>query len=512
MLQDFIIVVYKQLFKDTKRIVFRATTMYIGLDLGTSGLKAVLMNEAGEIISSKDYSYPVKQPKPLWSEQSPDDWWIACQLAFDDFHSQKLLKNVKGIGIGGQMHGAVLIDSEGEVLRPAILWNDGRSWEACKTLESMVDGCREITGNLMMPGFTAPKLLWVQEHEPEIFEAIDKVLLPKDYLRYKLTGEFYSEMSDAAGTMWLDTKKRCWHEGLLNASGLDLCHMPTLVEGSDIGGYLKGALAARWDMDAVPLAGGAGDNASAAIGMGLVNAGQSMLSLGTSGVIFSVSREFQQNSEEALHSFCHAVPDKWHLMSVHLSAASCVQWFADAVVNSPVSQIFDEEGLLNVEVSRAPLFLPYLTGERTPLNNAFAVGNFFGLTANTSQIDMLYAILEGVGFAFKDGLAAMQKAGAEVKELDVLGGGARSPFWRDLLASILDCNILYRAGAEVAAGLGAARLAQLAASESLAIDTVCTSAELLSTHQPNNEHQALLNLRYARFTAVKTALLPFFKA
>ncbi|MFC3123123.1 xylulokinase [Agaribacter flavus] len=485
--------------------------MYVGLDLGTSGLKAVLMNEEGDILSSKDYAYPVQQPKPLWSEQVPEDWWNACQLAFDDLYEAQLLKNVKGIGIGGQMHGAVLLGEEGDVLRPAILWNDGRSWKACEALEQQVKNSRDITGNLMMPGFTAPKLLWIQENEPEIFSKIHKVLLPKDYLRYKLSGSYFSEMSDAAGTMWLDTKNRAWHKGLLNACGLTLSHMPELVEGSDVAGQLLPGLAERWEINRVPLAGGAGDNACAAVGMGIVEAGQSMLSLGTSGVIFSVSPAFQQNCEEALHSFCHALPDKWHLMSVHLSAASCVQWFADAVAHTKVSDIFDETGLSKVDVSRAPVFLPYLSGERTPLNNAFAVGNFFGLTVNTRQIDMLYAILEGVAFAFKDGLAAMQNAGHPVRELDVLGGGARSPFWRDLLASVLDCNVLYRAGAEVAAGLGAARLAKLAVEENACLSEVCRSAELISTHQPNSERQALLMNRYSKFTALKTALLPFFK-
>lgn len=302
--------------------------MYIGIDLGTSGVKAILLNEQGDVVASHTEKLTVSRPHPLWSEQDPEQWWSATDRAVKALGQQHSLREVKALGIAGQMHGATLLDEQQKVLRPAILWNDGRCGEECVMLENQVPQSRAITGNLMMPGFTAPKLLWVQRHEPEIFKQIDKVLLPKDYLRLRMTGDFASDMSDAAGTMWLDVAKRDWSDVMLAACKLTRAHMPALYEGSEITGTLLPDVAKAWGMQEIAVVAGGGDNAAGAVGVGMMNAGQAMLSLGTSGVYFAVSDGFLSKPESAVHSFCHALPERWHLMSVMLSAASCLDWAA----------------------------------------------------------------------------------------------------------------------------------------------------------------------------------------
>lgn len=300
--------------------------MYIGIDLGTSGVKAILLDEHGQLLASHTEALTISRPQPLWSEQDPQDWWQATDRAMLSLGRQHGLRQVQAIGLTGQMHGAVLLDHRQQVLRPAMLWNDGRSFEQCRQLEQAVPRSRAITGNLMMPGFTAPKVQWVRQHEPHIFSQIDKVLLPKDYLRWRLCGVFASDLSDAAGTLWLDVARRDWSDEMLAACGLTRSQMPALFEGSQLTGRLNAELAQRWDMPQAPVAAGGGDNAAGAIGVGLYQPGQAMLSLGTSGVYFAVSDGFLSNPASAVHSFCHALPDTWHLMSVMLSAASCLNW------------------------------------------------------------------------------------------------------------------------------------------------------------------------------------------
>ena len=278
--------------------------MYIGIDLGTSGVKVILLNEQGDVVASQAEKLTVSRPHPLWSEQDPEQWWLATDRAVKALSQQHSLRGVKALGIAGQMHGATLLDKQQKVLRPAILWNDGRCAEECVMLENLIPQSRKITGNLMMPGFTAPKLLWVQRHEPEIFRQTEKVLLPKDYLRLRMTGDFASDMSDAAGTMWLDVAKRDWSDVMLEACGLTREHMPALYEGSEITGTLLPAVAQSWGMSEVPVVAGGGDNAAGAVGVGMMNAGQAMLSLGTSGVYFAVSDGFLSKPESAVHSFC----------------------------------------------------------------------------------------------------------------------------------------------------------------------------------------------------------------
>ncbi|MGL6261123.1 xylulokinase [Vibrio sp. WXL103] len=483
--------------------------MYIGIDLGTSGVKVIVLDDGDNILASETESLTVQRPYELWSEQEPEQWWHATCAAMDKLSQQMDLSNVAAIGLSGQMHGATLLDEQNRVLRPAILWNDGRCFEECLELEELVPNSRQITGNLMMPGFTAPKLKWVQKHEPEIFAQVAKVLLPKDYLRYQLSGDFASEMSDAAGTMWLDVAKRDWNDELLKATDLTREQMPKLYEGSEITGTLLPELAERWGMDCVPLIAGGGDNAAGAVGVGITQPGQAMLSLGTSGVYFAVSDGFLANPESALHSFCHALPKTWHTMSVILSAASCLDWVAKLTNQPDVGTMLDE-----VESDASPssklVFLPYLSGERTPHNDPKAKGVFFGLTHETSRADMAQAVLEGVGFALADGLDAVHQTGMVPEEISLIGGGARSSYWRQMLADIFGHRLVYRSGGEVGPALGAARLARLAVAKGATLADVCPEPELVAIHEPNPQRTQALAEKRATYKNLYTSLKDLF--
>lgn len=459
--------------------------MYLGVDLGTSGIKVIITNPEGQIVDSQSAELTVSRPQPLWSEQNPADWWLAFCDVMDNLSSRPYLSQVKAIGLSGQMHGATLLDKNAEVIRPAILWNDGRSAAECEELEKAVPNSRQTTGNIMMPGFTAPKLLWLQHHEPQNFARIDKVLLPKDYLRWLLTGDFASDMSDAAGTLWLNTQKRDWDIELLAACGLNLAQMPQLFEGNQITGALQTGLANRWGLDEVPVIAGAGDNAAGAIGVGLIKPGQGMISLGTSGVYFVVTDQFSQQAELAVHSFCHALPNRWHLMSVMLSAASCLDWFAKQLVEEDIGQLLEQLENNPVNQKTAPYFLPYLSGERTPHNDPLAKGAFIGLTHDTNKLDMLHAVLEGVCFAFADGVDALHQSGTKATEITVIGGGAQSVYWRQLMADVLNTKITFRKGGEVGPALGAARLAQLAMEPEVSIEQICPQPEAVQIHTAN---------------------------
>jgi xylulokinase len=448
--------------------------VYLGIDLGTSSVKAVLVDDSQRAIESGTAALEVQRPHPLWSEQDPESWWTATRAAIETLRTRAPapFSAVRGIGLSGQMHGATLLDAADRPLRPAILWNDGRSAPECAELERRAPESRDITGNLAMPGFTAPKLLWVAEHEPAAFARVARVLLPKDYLRLRLSGEHASDMSDAAGTLWLDVGARCWSEVMLAASRLSLRNMPRLVEGSEPAGALRRELADEWGLrPGVAIAGGAGDQAAGAAGVGVIRPGQALLSLGTSGVLFAATDAFAPYPEGGVHTFCHCLPATWHQMSVILSAASCVSWLASALgVRS------EAELLAEVQASERRgglLFLPYLSGERTPHNDPHARGVFFGLSHDTTRADLGRAVLEGVAFALADGQSALLAAGAKIESLAVIGGGARSRFWGRILASALDRPLAYSGGAEVGPAFGAARLARLAVTGEAA-DAVCT--------------------------------------
>ncbi|QPS85999.1 xylulokinase [Serratia plymuthica] len=481
--------------------------MYIGIDLGTSGVKIILLGEQGQLLASQSEALPISRPHPLWSEQAPQDWWHATDRAMLALGKQHSLQQVKAIGLSGQMHGATLLDDRQRVLRPAILWNDGRSAAQCQALERAVPQSRHITGNLMMPGFTAPKLLWVQQHEPHLFSQIDKVLLPKDYLRWCMTGEFAGDMSDAAGTGWLNVAQRDWSDEMLAACGLSRRHMPQLFEGNQITGQTHIELARRWGMPPVPVVAGGGDNAAGAIGVGLYQAGQAMLSLGTSGVYFAVSDGFLSNPASAVHSFCHALPDTWHLMSVTLSAASCLDWVCKLTNVDSVATL-----LRNVEQAppaEAPLwFLPYLSGERTPHNNPNAKGAFWGLTHQHGPNDLARAVLEGVGFALADGMDVLHASGLQPSSITLIGGGARSPFWRQMLADISGQRLEYRTGGDVGPALGAARLAQIALNPQRPLSDLLPELPLEQLHEPDAERHRYYAARRSTFRELYTCLLP----
>lgn len=481
--------------------------MYIGIDLGTSGVKAILLNEQGDVVASHTEKLTVSRPHPLWSEQDPEQWWSATDRAVKALGQQHSLREVKALGIAGQMHGATLLDEQQKVLRPAILWNDGRCGEECVMLENQVPQSRAITGNLMMPGFTAPKLLWVQRHEPEIFNQIDKVLLPKDYLRLRMTGDFASDMSDAAGTMWLDVAKRDWSDVMLAACKLTRAHMPALYEGSEITGTLLPDVAKAWGMQEIAVVAGGGDNAAGAVGVGIMNAGQAMLSLGTSGVYFAVSDGFLSKPESAVHSFCHALPERWHLMSVMLSAASCLDWAAKLTGLASVPALIDAAQQAD-EHAEPVWFLPYLSGERTPHNNPQAKGVFFGLTHQHGPAELAQAVLEGVGFALADGMDVVHACGVQPASITLIGGGARSEYWRQMLSDISGLQLDYRTGGDVGPALGAARLAQIAMNPQRPLSDLLPQLTLEQAHYPDAGRHALYQHRRETFRRIYQQLQP----
>jgi len=438
--------------------------VFLGLDVGTSGVKAVLEDEAGALVATASRPLTLSHPKPLWSEQNPDDWVAASVGAVDDLarlHPRETA-SVSGIGLSGQMHGATLLGRDGRPLRPAILWNDGRSQTECAELERRCPELHAIAGNLAMPGFTAPKLAWVAKHEPAIFAEVAKVLLPKAYVRYRLSGEMVEDMSDAAGTLWLDVGARRWSEALLAATGLDLSHMPRLVEGNAPSAVLSPDLAQRWGMaNNVVIAGGAGDNAASAIGLGAITPGDAFLSLGTSGVLFRVTDRFAPAPKAAVHAFCHALGGLWHQMGVMLSAAASLAWLA-RILETPEAALLAPLGA-TVERPSPVQFLPYLDGERTPHNDAHADGAFVGLRSAAGRGDLVQAVLEGVAFAARDMLAALGRSAQPITELDLVGGGSRSVVWAQIMADVLGVRVHRVEEGEVGAAIGAARLGRLAA-------------------------------------------------
>lgn len=475
--------------------------MYLGLDLGTSELKALLLDEHHAVVGTASAPLSVQRPHPGWCEQHPADWWQALEQVMDHLHHHhpQALARLQGVGLSGQMHGAVLLDARQTVLRPAILWNDGRSTMQCEQLTAAVPGLHRITGNLAMPGFTAPKLLWVQTHEPAVFAQVNRVLLPKDWLRLQLTGEAASDMSDASGTLWLDTAHRDWSDEVLAACGLDRSHMPRLLEGSEVSGWLKPQWCQRWGLPArVPVAGGAGDNAASAVGTGMVAAGQGFVSLGTSGVIFLVGSGYRSAPELAVHSFAHALPGRWHQMAVMLSAASAFGWVTRLTGFASEAELANQLALMPLQRrDRAPLFLPYLQGERTPHNNAKARGVFFGLDSGHEAPDLAYAVIEGVTLGLMDGWCAMGQRGQSGRALTLVGGGARNDTWAHMIASGLNAPIERPRGAHAAAAIGAARLGWLAAGGGL--DEVCQPLPTDQAFHPDADQSTSLLGRSERF-------------
>ncbi|MCA1324356.1 xylulokinase [Herbaspirillum sp. alder98] len=484
--------------------------MYLGIDLGTSEVKAVAIDDSGQILALAGSPLDVTRLHPRWSEQQPEHWWQACGQTMAALRRQlgeQRWRTVSSIGLSGQMHGAVLLDEHDQVLRPAILWSDSRSAPECAELTNRAPRLHALAGNLAMPGFTAPKLMWVARHEPELFARIACVLLPKDWLRLRMTGTRISDPSDAAGTLWLDVEARDWSDELLAASGMRRDQMPALVDGSAVSATLLAEVAQAWGLSpGVTVAGGAGDGAASAVGIGAINPGDGFLSLGTSGVLFVVNDRFSPNPARAIHAFCHTLPQRWHQMSVMLSAASCLRWFCRLCsVDEPT--LLAEIGQQGTEqLAQAPLFLPYLSGERTPHNDPYALGVFHGLSPEHQRAALGYAVLEGVAFGMVDGLDALRAAGSDVSQLSLVGGGARSPYWAQLIADALDVRIVTHVGGEAGGALGAARLAWLAAGGSE--EEVCRKPEIHAVHEPDPVRHAALQVRLQRYRQIYTPYPP----
>ncbi|MBX4868646.1 xylulokinase [Rhizobium bangladeshense] len=479
--------------------------MYLGLDLGTSGVKAMLIDGDQKIVGSANGSLDVSRPHSGWSEQEPAHWVRATEEAVAGLKAKhpKEFAAIKGIGLSGQMHGATLIDAADKILRPCILWNDTRSHVEAASLDAD-PRFRALTGNIVFPGFTAPKLAWVKKHEPEIFAKVAKVLLPKDYLRLWLTGDYISEMSDSAGTSWLDTGKRGWSSELLAATDLSKEQMPALVEGTEQAGRLRPELAAQWGISGtVVVAGGAGDNAASACGMGTVSDGAAFVSLGTSGVLFAANGSYLPKPESAVHAFCHALPNTWHQMGVILSATDALNWHS-GVTGKSAAELTGELG----ETLKAPsgvTFLPYLSGERTPHNDAVIRGAFIGLEHESSRVVLTQAVLEGVAFAIRDNLEALRSAGTGIARVTAIGGGSRSLYWLTSIATALGVPVDLPADGDFGAAFGAARLGLIAATGADPI-AVCTPPVTASTVEPVSALKGAYEDAYQRYRAFYPAI------
>jgi len=475
--------------------------MYLGLDLGTSGLKGVVVALDQTILAETTAPLSVARPFSGWSEQDPADWIAACEAVLTALGAKVDLKGIDAIGLSGQMHGATLLDASDKILRPSILWNDTRSAKEAVELDAD-PRFRAISGNIVFPGFTAPKLVWCARHEPELFGKVAKVLLPKDYLRLWLTGEHVAEMSDAAGTSWLDTGGRDWSDDLLAATGLTRAQMPRLVDGSEVSGHLCGDLAARFGLCAgIPVAGGGGDNAASAVGVGVVKAGQAFVSLGTSGVLFAASDAYQPDAASAVHSFCHALPDTWHQMGVILSATDALNWFA-ANLGEDAAALTGSLGALQAP-GRA-IFLPYLGGERTPHNDAAIRASFLHLDHAADRAAMVRAVLEGVTHAVRDSYDALTGTGTRIESLIAVGGGSRSDYWLKAIATSLGLPISVPVAGDFGGAFGAARLAMMAATGAGA--EIATAPQIAKTIEPDTTLTSAFAEAHARYRAAYTAL------
>ncbi|MCL4122614.1 UNVERIFIED_CONTAM: hypothetical protein GTU68_067415 [Idotea baltica] len=471
--------------------------MYLGLDLGTSGLKALVVGADGASITTAHAEYEVSQPNANWSEQDPDDWIAACKSVFQQLRKTlgDEFKNIRAISLSGHMHGAVVVDKNGKSLRPCILWNDMRSEHEAAQLDAN-PAFREQSGNIVFPGFTAPKLMWIKNNEPDTFKSIHKVMLPKDYLLFWMTNRYVSDMSDAAGSSWLNVGTRAWSQTLIDASEMRMDQMPELVEGSQIIGQLSREIADEFGLasDVKIIAGGA-DNAVAACGVGAAQEGQGFVSLGTSGVLLTAKNGYHPAPETAVHTFCHAIPERWYQMGVMLSATNSLNWLADTLNMKPSALSALCQGPITGPSD--VIFLPYLTGERTPHNDAEIGGAFIGLKANTTPADLCQAVMEGVAFALRDCLEALKSTGTKLDEILAIGGGTKSAFWLESLATILNLQLALPEKGDFGAALGAARLAMIGDGADIA--TTLVSPTIATRIAPDQNLQPKYEAAYQRF-------------
>ena len=476
--------------------------LYIGVDLGTSAVKLLLMDSEGKIQNIVSKEYPLYFPHPGWSEQKPEDWFTQSMEGIKELTGGCDKSEVAGISFGGQMHGLVALDKDDKVIRPAILWNDGRTGEETDYLNQAVgkDRLSEYTANIAFAGFTAPKILWMKKHEPENFEKICKIMLPKDYLAYCLSGSFCTDVSDASGMLLMDVKNRCWSDEMLKICGITKEQLPRLYESYEVVGNLKPEIAAELGLSAdVKVIAGAGDNAAAAVGTGTVGDGMCNISLGTSGTIFISSKTFGVDQNNALHSFAHA-DGHYHLMGCMLSAASCNKWWNEDILKT--KDFAAEQANITKLGENQVFYLPYLMGERSPHNNPDARAMFIGMSMDTTREDMTQAVLEGVTFGLRDSLEVAKSLGIKIERTKICGGGAKSPLWKKILANIMNLKVDVIESEEGPA-LGGAMLAAVGCGEYPDVKTIAEKVvKVVDTVEPEPELVAKYEERYQKFRKI----------
>ncbi len=485
--------------------------MYLGIDLGTSSVKAVVVDGEQRIIASATAPLTVARPKALWSEQNPADWWAAVEQTIAELRQRagKAWAEIRAIGLSGQMHGAVLLDAAGEPIRPAILHNDGRAHAEAEELNRKLPTIGTIAGVPAMPGFAAPKLLWLARHEPEVLGRARHLLLPKDYLRFRLTHGFATDMCDASGALLLDGAKREWSPEIAAAAGIPLAMLPTALEGNAVSGLLQGAVAKEWGLPpGIIVATGAGDAAAGAVASGAVNEGDAFISLGTATQYFVARESYRPSPEHLIHTFCHALPGRWFQMAALLNGAGALAWAAGLLGREDIGELLEDTERAFTGPSPV-LFLPYLSGERTPHNNPHAKGVLFGLTPATTPEQVTQAVLEGVALSLADAQGYLEATGPLPPRIAVNGGGSKSRFWMKILASALNRTVLLQDGSEAGPAFGAARLARLAATGE-DVTAVCTKPPIAAEVAPDPALAAAYADRLTRFRALYRAVAPLF--
>ncbi|MDX1615138.1 MAG: xylulokinase [Candidatus Promineifilaceae bacterium] len=491
--------------------------LLLGIDISTTGAKALLIDSQGQVISSATTSLTLQSPRPLWSEQDPNEWWAGTQASIRQALSAANVTaaEIAAIGLTGQMHGLVLLDKEGQVLRPAILWNDQRTGDQCDEIRRRLgkETLIQITGNDALTGFTAPKILWVQQHEPAVYARASHILLPKDYIRYRLTGEFAMDRAGGAGTLLFDLGQRTWSDEVLAALEIDPDLLPPTFEGPQVTGQVSDEAAARTGLRAgTPVVGGGGDQAAQAVGVGAVQPGIIALTLGTSGVVFATTTAPLVEPEGRLHAFCHAVPDRWHFMGVMLSAAGSLQWHRDTLAPDVPFERLVLEAESVPPGGEGLLFLPYLTGERTPYPDPLARGAWVGLTVRHTRANMTRAVLEGVAFGIKDSFTLIGQSGlGDIDQVRISGGGAKSPLWRQIMADVLGVELVTVNTTEGAA-FGAALLAGVGAGAFDSVPAACEQTIVVTGRTSPGEQAKAYPAYYEHYQALYPALADSFKA
>ncbi|MDY4126613.1 MAG: xylulokinase [Lachnospiraceae bacterium] len=484
--------------------------LYVGIDLGTSAVKLLLMDETGHIHKIVSKEYPLYFPNPGWSEQKPEDWYEQSMAGLKELLSECDKSKVAGISFGGQMHGLVILDSDDNVIRPALLWNDGRTYEECDYLNNVIgkDKLSEYTANISFTGFTAPKILWVKNKEPENFARIAKIMLPKDYLAYKLSGVHCTDVSDASGMLLFDVKNRCWSKEMMEICDVKEEQLAKVFESYEVVGTLKPDVADELGLSTeVKIIAGAGDNAAAAVGTGTVGDGRCNISLGTSGTIFISSDSFGVDENNALHSFAHA-DGHYHLMGCMLSAASCNKWWMEEIMQT--KDFAGEQKAIEKLGENHVYFLPYLIGERSPHNNPNARGTFIGMTMDTTRADMYQAVLEGVGFALRDSFEVAKSLGIKIERTKICGGGAKSPLWKKIIANILGIKVDI-IESEEGPGYGGAMLAAVGCGEFASVEEAADKlVKVIDTVEPDAELTAKYDVRYNQFKQIYPTVKPVF--